>query len=79
MVSYTKAETIFSMKRDRRTLLQLPFILMNMLYAIKVEFEVKFWPENGTDCISSAQVLKVIFHTRIVDNSEPPNSVLRIK
>ena len=77
MISDTKAETIFSVKRDRGTLLQLPFILINVLYAIEAEFEAKFWPENGTDCVSSAQVLTIIFHTRIVDNSEPSKSVLK--
>lgn len=65
------------MKRDKGTLLQLPFILMNVLCVTEAEFEVKSWPENGTVCISSAQVLKIIFHTRIVDNSEPPKSVLK--
>ena len=73
MVSATKAETIFSMKRDSGTLLQLPFILMNVLYAIEAEFEVKFWPENGTDCIFSAQVLKIIFHTRALKISFEKN------
>ena len=77
MVSDTKAETIFSMKRDRGTLLQLPFILINVLYASEAEFEVKFWPENGTDCMSAVQVLKIIFRTRIVDDSEPSKSVLK--
>jgi hypothetical protein len=51
-------------------LLKLPLIHVSMLSAIRAQFEIKFWPENGT--ISIPQLDPKIYHLYGVDNSESP-------